>query len=175
MCLPIAGQHGAERRDAAGRMHYHSYSAKKLNELRKCIIEWAAKYPGLRIEDKGISIAVHYRQAPHLAAEVQLRLRGCLGGEKDSFQLQEGKMVLELKPTGKDKGTAINEFMNEPPFNGRIPIFVGDDVTDEYGFIVVNALHGYSIKVGLESSAAGWRAPDVKSIRAWLDEMLDEP
>ena len=81
-------------------------------------------------------------------------------------------MVLELKPAEKDKGTAINEFMGELPFHGRIPVFVGDDVTDEYGFLVVNGLHGYSIKVGLESSAAGWRIPDVKSVRAWLEEML---
>jgi trehalose 6-phosphate phosphatase len=88
--------------------------------------------------------------------------------------LQEGKMVLELKPKGTDKGGAISEFMNEPPFRGRIPVFVGDDVTDEYGFMVVNALHGYSIKVGLESSAAGWRAPDVQSVRTWLEEVLDE-
>jgi trehalose 6-phosphate phosphatase len=173
ICLPTAGQHGAERRDAAGRMHYTGCGAKKLDELRKCVFEWAAKFPELLIEDKGMSIAVHYRQAPHLIAEVQRGLRECLGGQNDLFQLQKGKMVFEIKPTGKDKGTAISEFMNEPPFHGRIPVFVGDDVTDEYGFIVVNSLHGYSIKVGLESSAAGWCVPDVKSVRAWLEEVLD--
>ena len=56
------------------------------------------------------------------------------------FALQSGKRVVELKPSGKDKGEAVREFMQEAPFRGRTPVFVGDDVTDEHGFVVVNAL-----------------------------------
>ena len=173
--LPIAGQHGAERRDAAGGMHYHFQCARQLNDLRRCVLDWAANAPGLLTEDKGMSIAVHYRQAPHLAAAVQQKLLECLQRSDDTFRLQEGKMVLELKPAGKDKGTAIREFMDEAPFSGRIPVFVGDDATDEHGFTAVNELGGFSIKVGHGPSAARWRVPDVSAVRAWLKEVLEKP
>lgn len=175
MQLPIGGQHGAERRDAVGRMHHHPHCAKQLDALRRCILDWAVEVPGLLVEDKGMLIAVHYRQAPQLAGEVQRMLRECLVRGGDAFRLQEGKMVLELKPVGKDKGTTIIEFMNEVPFRGRIPVFVGDDATDEHGFAVVNNLGGHSVKVGLGPSAARWRIPDVTAVRAWLEEMLGWP
>jgi trehalose 6-phosphate phosphatase len=175
MRLAIAGQHGAERRDAAGELHYHPHCAEQLDDLRRCILDWAGEVPGLLVEDKGMSIAVHYRQAPQLAGEVQRVLRECLGQGDNAFRLQEGKMVLELKPVGRDKGTAIIEFMDEAPFRGRTPIFVGDDATDEHGFAVVNNLGGHSVKVGPEPSAARWRIPDVMAVRAWLEEILGRP
>jgi trehalose 6-phosphate phosphatase len=175
MRLPIAGQHGAERRDAAGDMHYHPHCAKRLDDLRRCVRDWAGELPGLLVEDKEMSIAVHYRQAPQLAGEVRRALMECLGRGDNAFRLQEGKMVIELKPVGKDKGTAIIEFMEEKPFRGRIPVYVGDDATDEHGFAVVNNLGGHSVKVGPEPSAARWRIPDVKAVRAWLEEMLHVP
>ena len=80
-------------------------------------------------------------------------------------------MVVELKPSGQDKGTAIIEFMNEAPFRGRIPVFIGDDITDEHGFVAVNNLGGHSVKVGSGSSAARWRIPNVTAVRAWLEEI----
>ena len=75
---------------------------------------------------------------------------------------------MELKPSGRDKGQAVQEFMAESPFKGRMPVFVGDDVTDEHGFNVVNSLGGYSIKVGRGRSNARWRLAGVESVRAWL-------
>jgi trehalose 6-phosphate phosphatase len=171
MLLPIAGQHGAERRNAVGATHLHPYSAKQLDDLRHCILNWAFKIPELLVEDKGMSIAVHYRQAPQLAGEVRRILGECLAQCGDTFRLQEGKMVVELKPAGRDKGTAIIEFMSEAPFRGRIPVFIGDDVTDEHGFAAVNNLGGHSVKVGPGSSAARWRIPNVTAVRAWLEEI----
>ena len=75
-----------------------------------------------------------------------------------------------MKPAGKDKGLAVLEFLGEPPFAGRTPVFVGDDETDEYGFQVVNRVvgGGYSIKVGAGVTAARWRLPDVEAVRQWL-------
>jgi trehalose 6-phosphate phosphatase len=169
--LPIAGQHGAERRDAGGKMHHHLHCAQQLEDLRRCILERAAEFPDLLVENKGMSIAVHYRQAPHLSGEVHKMLSGCLAQYGDAFRLQEGKMVLEIKPAGMDKGTAIIEFMNEEPFHGRIPVFVGDDATDERGFAAVNNFGGHSIKVGPGPSAARWRISNVEAVRIWLDEM----
>ncbi len=103
MRLPIAGQHGAERRDAGGEMHRHPHCAKQLEDLRRCILEWGIDFPDLLIEEKGVSVAIHYRQAPHLAGEVYKKVRECLVQYGDAFRLQEGKMVVELKPAGMDK------------------------------------------------------------------------
>ena len=87
--------------------------------------------------------------------------------------LQRGKYVMELKPTGQDKGTAVAAIMREPPFRGRVPVYLGDDATDEHAFAVVNALGGHSIKVGRGASRARWRLSDVAAVRAWLSR-LDE-
>jgi trehalose 6-phosphate phosphatase len=92
-----------------------------------------------------------------------------LGGR---FELQTGKMVFEIKPTGVDKGLAILEFMREAPFRGRTPVFIGDDHTDEYGFRAVNRLRGDSIKVGRGPSEAHWRLPNAASVRAWLARFI---
>lgn len=173
--LPVAGQHGAERRDAAGVVHSHPLCGQQMAALRRCVAAWAAAQADVLVEDKGMSLAVHYRQAPQLGDAVQHALRECIERFGDGFRLQPGKMVLEVKPAGKDKGTAIMEFMQEAPFSGRVPVFVGDDVTDEHGFAVVNSLGGHSVKVGPGPSAARWRMPGVAAVRAWLRELAKRP
>ncbi len=137
--LPLAGQHGIERRDAAGGLHIHPAPLAELARLRQHFDDIVAAHPGLLLEDKGATLAVHYRRAPQAEAEVLRALTGILKRLGEGFRIQPGKMVFEIKPAGKDKGTAIAEFMEEAPFRGRIPVFLGDDVTDEYGFHVVNA------------------------------------
>ena len=164
----VAGQHGAERRDFSGAMHGHAVPLAALEDARRTFRELAAKRPALVLEDKGVNLALHFRAAPELRAEVQdaaRRLADALGG---AFEVQLGKMVVELRPTGKDKGVAIAEFMEEPPFKGRTPVFVGDDLTDEFGFDMINRVGGFSVKVGEGESAARWRLPDSAAVRAWL-------
>jgi trehalose 6-phosphate phosphatase len=90
------------------------------------------------------------------------------------FCLQSGKRVVELKPSGKDKGHAVREFMEETPFKGRKPVFVGDDVTDEHGFVVVNSMDGRSIKVGAGPTVARWRLASVRAVRSWLERLDTE-
>ena len=171
--LPVAGQHGIERRDARGLVHRHSFPDSALRAVAAKIADFAARRPGLLLENKGHSLALHYRLAPQLASAAQAALKEAARKLGEGFEVLGGKMVIELKPSGRDKGSAIEEFMREPPFAGRRPVFIGDDQTDEYGFGVVNRLGGESVKVGPGPSAALWRIPDASAVRAWLHAWLE--
>lgn len=166
--LPAAGQHGIERRNAAGVITLHPAPLRHLDWARARLAAAVARKPGLLLEDKGLSLALHYRRAPQLAGYAHRVTRSLLQRVGTKYCIQAGKRVVELKPSGKDKGVAVREFMQELPFEGRIPVFVGDDATDEYGFATVNRLRGYSIKVGPGTTVARWRLPNVMSVLQWL-------
>lgn len=168
LALPVAGQHGIERRDATGSIHHHSPPQRELDLMRREMAALAAAHPGVLFEDKGATLALHFRAVPAAGAPLRDALEPLLAALGADFRLQPGKMVLELKPAGKDKGTAVAEFLQEAPFAGRRPVFLGDDVTDEYGFRVVDARGGYAVKVGEGDSAAPWRLADVSAVRRWL-------
>lgn len=166
--LPAAGLHGLERRDAAGDLH----RAPPLPAIRQAVEKaraFAAAHPGVLVEDKGATVALHFRQAPEAgpaATAFAEKLAGALAGTS----LQKGKMVVEIRPAGADKGSVIAAFMKEEPFRGRIPVFIGDDVTDEAGFAAVNRLKGHSIRIGDEAkTAARYRIPAVAALLAWLE------
>jgi trehalose 6-phosphate phosphatase len=173
LVLPAAGQHGAERRDAKGLRHRHRFPANVLRPVAVGIRSFAAQHQGLVFEDKGASVALHYRKAPQLARAAQAAVRAAAGPLGEAVEVQDGKMVVELKPAGCDKGKAITQFMQEAPFAGREPVFIGDDATDEYGFRVVNAMGGHTIKVGEGPSVARWRLENPASTRAWLQAWLE--
>jgi trehalose 6-phosphate phosphatase len=166
--FPAAGQHGLERRDDGGNLRVHTAPMIHLQDAAEKLERLVALHPDLVLENKGASLALHYRLAPHLASEVDDAMRELLGELGDEFELLSGKMLVEIKLSGKDKGTAIAEFMAERPFSGRTPVFIGDDVTDEYGFALVNSRRGHSVKVGSGASAARWRLADARAVRAWL-------
>src|SRR5207244_13246052 len=126
-----------------------------------------ARHPCLVLEGEGLSLALHYRRAPRLAGYAHRLARSLLVENGETFGIQGGKRVVEIKPAGKDKGAAVLEFMQEDPFRGRIPVFVGDDSTDEYGFATVNRLRGHSVKVGPGRTQARWHLRDVGAVRAW--------
>ena len=170
--LPLAGQHGLERRDAAGRLWIHAAPPAAKYAIKAALEPVLARHPGLMLEDKGMTLALHYRKAPHLASYV-LRLMDRLASDADAgLEVQRGKRVAEVKPSGIDKGTAVTEYLSEPPFIGRRPVFVGDDLNDEHGFAEVNKLDGISIKVGKGASCARFRLPDVAAVRQWLGNAL---
>jgi trehalose 6-phosphate phosphatase len=171
--LPVAGQHGVERRDVQGVVSQHALGASMLDPVRGQLAAIVARHPGLLLEDKGLSLALHYRLAPQLASFVHTTMRAQCAALGDTFCVQGGKFVAELKPAGRDKGLAIREFMSESPFEGRRPAFVGDDLTDEYGFDVVNELGGVSVKVGSGDTQAAFAIRDVRSVRAWLSGLRD--
>jgi trehalose 6-phosphate phosphatase len=173
--LAAACNHGLERRAADGHIDRHAAHPHALDIARRRLASVVQEHPRLLLEDKGISLALHYRRAPRLgpfANRVMRELQIAMG---DRFCIQRGKRVVELAPAGRDKGAAIAAFMREAPFRGRTPFFIGDDITDEYGFAVVNRLGGAAVKVGRGPSAATWRFRDVRSVLGWLQHGKPQP
>ena len=166
--LPAAGQHGIERRDARGHVIHHPFAAARLERARERLAEAIAARPGLVLEHKGASLALHYRRAPQLGGYAHRLVRLLAPQLGPRFRIEAGKRVVEVKPAGRDKGAAVLEFMREPPFRGRAAVFIGDDVADEHGFTAVNRMGGLSIKVGPGRTAARWRLRDVAAVWAWL-------
>ncbi len=171
--LPAAGLHGFERRDARGRVSREVESVA-LAEIRMALGKFALDHPGVMVEDKIHAVAVHYRQAPKAKSKLRTEVRHLIEQRPD-LQILDGKMVFEIRPCGIDKGTAIKAFLAEPPFVGRLPIFLGDDVTDEDGFVIVNDLGGHSIRVGGKAkTAARFRLPNVAAVIEWLEWLADD-
>lgn len=167
--LPAAGLHGAERRDARGRVHRaNGVVRRRLHEARATIVGAIALHPGLLLEDKGQALALHYRGSPRLASYAHRIMHVQRDRLGPRFAVQRGKYVVELLSAGVDKGVAIRAFLAEPPFRGRLPVFLGDDVTDEAGFAAVAKCGGYAIKVGGGASGARFRLPSVRAVGAWL-------
>jgi trehalose 6-phosphate phosphatase len=166
--LPAAGLHGLMRRDAQGRVTTTAVDGTLLARARTALGTFAMANPGIVLEDKGLTIALHYRQAPASEAAARAVVAAIVAALAGRVEIQEGKMVLEIRATGADKGSAVEAFMAEPPFRGRLPVYVGDDLTDEHAFATVNRLGGRTIKVGSGASLADWRLPSVAALRDWL-------
>lgn len=166
--LPKAGQHGLERRDAAGRLWQHAAPPQVWETIQAALAPVLERNRGLILEDKGLTLALHYRQAPELASYVHQLMRRLVTGLGEELVVQTGKCIVEVKPAGVDKGTAVAAYLTEPPFRGRRPVFIGDDKNDEHGFAVVNAHDGISIGVGSGAAHARYRLPDVAAVRNWL-------
>jgi trehalose 6-phosphate phosphatase len=166
--VPVAGQHGLEMRHASGEFAMDNSASDSLEPIEAELRELSKRHEGLLVEPKGASIALHYRRAPRLAGYAHRVMRTLQSRHAPELMIQKGKLVVELKPADADKGSAIQTLMQSAPFRGRIPAFVGDDVTDEAGFKLVNEMGGHSIKVGPGRSAAKWRLRNVSAVREWL-------
>jgi len=173
--IPRAGQHGLERRAADGSLSRIQPPEATMRHLDAVLTDLTLRYPALLLERKGLTLALHYRRQPALASTVHRLVKAELAALADpALELQKGKYVLEIKPIGADKGTAITAFLAEAPFAGRRPVFIGDDVNDEHGFAAVNRCDGLSIRVGLGRSCALYRLPNIEAVRAWLAGALEE-
>jgi trehalose 6-phosphate phosphatase len=165
--LPAAGVHGLERRDAAGHVEGPA-PPPALQRVAFRAREVAEAHPGALVEPKGAALALHWRAAP-AAAKAFERIANDALPTLPGYRLQPGDHVLELRPEGADKGAAIGAFLDAPPFHGRLPVFAGDDLTDEHGFEVVNARGGLSVLVGTRGgSAANHQLPDPPAVLDWL-------
>lgn len=165
--LPLAAEHGAQRRMTASDEPV-TLAHPDLRHLVQAAHVFAAARPGLRVESKCAALALHYRQAPQLQVECVEFMTAAVEATA-GVELLHGKCVLEIKPSGISKGTAISDFMKLPAFKGRIPVFVGDDTTDESGFSVVEALGGVGIKVGPGATLATRRCDAPADVLRWLE------
>jgi trehalose 6-phosphate phosphatase len=163
--LPAIGLHGLQRRDTGTSVH-----ARPAEWAVVCdgALGLCAKFPGALVEDKGITLALHWRNAP--AAEEPLReFANSALIQLPGYRLQAGHDVVELRPDGHDKGDAIVAMLDSLAFQGRFPVFVGDDLTDEHAFDAINLRHGLSVRVGRrEPTAARCGLHDPAHVRDWL-------
>lgn len=164
--LAIGGSHGLER-SLPGRADRPPMRPEGLDQAVEQLRALELDYPGVHIEEKPAGVAIHYRLAPGAAIVCQEQAERA--AMAIGMALQLGKMVVELKPPGADKGSALRAFMLERPFSGTRPIFIGDDLTDEHGFVAAREFGGTGILVGTNRpTAACYRLDDVKAVRAWL-------
>ena len=164
--LPAAGLHGLERRTASGERRGAQGVDARLDGARASLAAFVDAHPGTLLEDKGRALAVHFRTAPHFA-EPARRAVEAAAGSISGYHVQEGNMVFEIKPQRVTKATAVEDFMGEPPFQGRKPVFVGDDLTDHDGLRSVERMGGISIAVG-DRIEGQWHLEGPAEVRRWL-------
>jgi trehalose 6-phosphate phosphatase len=168
LVLPAAGLHGVERRKASGVMHGASFVDSQLDPARTAFKTLVETYPGTLLEDKGRTVAMHFRMAPQFEPSVRETVVAVALQIGSNYHVQEGNMMLEIKPRGFTKAAAIKAFMQEPPFSGRRPVFAGDDLTDQDGFKTVEDQGGISIAVG-DRVHGQYRIANPAGVRHWLE------
>ena len=166
----VAGIHGLERRGSDGTLHADEYDLAALEEIAGALDQLTQEERGLWLERKTGSVALHYRQRPELEARCRAAAAAAIE-ERPEARLLTGKMVVEVKLSRRSKADAVADFMAEPPFSGRTPLYAGDDVTDEDAFRAVAELGGLSIKIGRGETVARYFVEDNEAFLDWLDRL----
>lgn len=172
--LPMIGGHGAEvRRSPDGPVDRHR--ARPLdNDLKRRFAAIKSAGPGILVEDKGYGLALHYRLAPDLEQTVCDRVAAvCAELPVGTIEILSGKAVIEIKPVGFNKGSAVRELMQRKPFVGRRPIFIGDDRTDEAAFAVLPELDGIGFSVGRRVPGVRGHFDAPEEVRLWLHGLAE--
>lgn len=168
--LPTAGAHGSEMRPMP-----HAPTERMAPPLSSTVrteaLAIAESLGDLLVEDKGSSLAIHYRAAPAVKAQLGERLAELAANAVEPLKVLPGHFVFELKSARRDKGVAIDTFMQAPPFAGRRPIFIGDDVTDEAGFAAVRRKGGIPISVGRAFENVDLVLPRPADVRALVHRL----
>ena len=168
-----AGLHGTEHRIAGRHSPCRPEDHPALREAVDKLYAALETHPGILIEDKGCSVAIHWRMAPHQADFARETAQTMVEALGPDYRIQSGKAVAEILPASSGKGPVIETFLQAEPYRGRCPIFIGDDVTDENGFKSVNAHDGLSVRVGPGATVAqarvGTPAALRHSLQIWAD------
>jgi len=166
--LAAVGGHGAEMR-VTGEEEPQRYDAVISGDLRRKFAAFANSHDGILLEDKGFSLAIHYRLAPQYAVAVRDAVAAAVAPyPAHSIEVLKGKAVIEVKATGFNKGTGVRELMKFPPFHGRRPVFIGDDITDEAAFAVLPEFDGLGFSVGRKLAGLAGTFAQPRDVRAWL-------
>jgi trehalose 6-phosphate phosphatase len=169
--LTAAGVHGAEFRSAP-ESEIEVVSASVPAALVSAVERLASSIPGVLVEHKGIAISVHYRAAPDMEPLLEAELRGLLDAHETRLELSCGRRVLELTPQASSKATALERLMRQPPFRGRRPIMIGDDLPDEAALATAVRLGGMGLKVGGEHfRGSGFDFTGPAQVRRWLGDL----
>ena len=172
--FPAVGGHGAEMRISTDSEAVATHAPPMDKELKRRLAAIARLSPGILLEDKGYSLALHYRLAPHaekaIYAAVSL-IRADLPNAP--IEVLPGKCVCEIKHSGFNKATGVLELMTHEPFKGRRPIFIGDDVTDETVFAIMPDLDGLAFSVGRRAQGVADHFDEPRDVREWLARLLD--
>ncbi|CAH1678313.1 putative trehalose-phosphate phosphatase [Hyphomicrobiales bacterium] len=166
---PIGGLHGLERRDANGVLQRIG-APPMLEAARATIMAALDDMTGVLVEDKDLSIALHYRAAPEQRLPVKRLLTRLAEASDGTLDVLPGKAVVELRTTGAHKGSALMAFMREEPFAGRLPVFFGDDRTDEDAFAAAREKGGVAVVIGrpAEEAGANLSLPNPASVRKFI-------
>ena len=169
LVLPAVGVHGAEMRVGRGSIERRTEPLPVL--LRQKLVD-GAKALSLLTEDKETSVSIHFRLAPEKEKDAEaLVAQACREFSAEPLHVARNKMIVELMRGGIDKGAGIAALMTRPPFAGRIPVFVGDDATDEKGFAVMPRFKGMAFSIGRDFPGLGGIFPDPPAFRAALQAL----
>src|SRR5216683_1873889 len=172
--FPAVGGHGAEMRISGDNESVATHAPPMDKELKRRLAAIAKLSPGILLEDKGYSLALHYRLAPHAEKaiyEAVSLIRADLPNAP--IEVLPGKCVCEIKHSGFNKATGVLELMAHEPFRGRRPIFIGDDVTDESVFALMPDLGGLAFSVGRRATGVADHFDEPRDVREWLARLLD--
>lgn len=173
--LAAAGQHGAEIRLSPDEPSMPLAIPPWRRELELGLEAALADWPGVFVEDKPLSLAVHYRAVPQFTDAVHIKVGELARSLGPEVEILSGRGVIEIRQRGLDKGTAVDAFLQLPVFAGRRPVFLGDDVTDEDGFRRVRAAGGLAVAVGPRATTqADLHLAKPADVRAWLGSLLPD-
>jgi trehalose 6-phosphate phosphatase len=166
--LPAGAEHGFLCRDAAGVIHRPITISANRPEWRAALHDAAVRMPGVAIEEKTYTLVAHFRRAPEHGPALRMLIEHFIEGEPD-IEILPANMAWEIRPVGAGKGRALDWFMQQAPFRGRVPVFVGDDTTDEAAIDAANARGGIGLHVhrdfdGTTASVRAWLARAVKGV-----------
>ncbi len=168
-----AGLHGLQLRHADGSFRRIDMPAAEQAHMHAATHALAARFDGVQVEDKQVAVALHCRRAPEQLAALHAAALALLQ-ELPGYELQPGNHVLEFKPSGMDKGRAMVDLLGRSAFVGRMPIYLGDDLTDEHAFASTNRKCGVSVRIGTrEPTLAHFTLPDPAAAEVWLTRVLD--
>jgi trehalose 6-phosphate phosphatase len=173
--FPAVGGHGAEMRLSQESESVSAHAPPMDKELKRRLAAIAKLSPGILLEDKGYSLALHYRLAPHAERaiyEAVSLIRADLPNAP--IEVMPGKCVCEIKHSGFNKATGVLELMTHEPFKGRRPIFIGDDVTDESVFAIMPDLGGLAFSVGRRAKGVANHFDEPRDVREWLAQLVED-